>query len=117
MYIMQGVVYEVRAEWCSRFMHRYKNVIFANQNTSFCGDLCYELLRLTNSVNATTRAEAGSLIYLMIKVCLTSGYPQPRNVLFLRTYFLPRSFLYSIGLFPSFVDQLKSWRPYAFETD
>jgi hypothetical protein len=51
-----------------RFIIRFQHCLFAFKDTSYCSDLCFEILRYANSVHATTRAEAGSLFYLMIKV-------------------------------------------------
>jgi hypothetical protein len=51
-----------------RFILRFKEVIFIYKNTSYCSDLCLEILKYTNSINAVTRSEAGSIFYLLIKV-------------------------------------------------
>lgn len=50
-----------------RLVWRFAEVLFGHHNTAPCSLLCYQLLRLTNSVNAVTRSEAGSLFYLMVK--------------------------------------------------
>lgn len=50
-----------------RFIIKFSQLIFGKESTYYSRELCYEILRYTDSVNAITRSEAGSLIYMMIK--------------------------------------------------
>lgn len=54
-----------------RYIYKFADVLFKYQNTEYCGGLLYEILRYTNANNGITRAEAGALAYLMIKVRLS----------------------------------------------
>ena len=51
-----------------RFILKFKDSIFLYRNTTYCSDLCFHILRYTNSANPITRSESASLLYLMIKV-------------------------------------------------
>jgi hypothetical protein len=51
-----------------RYIYKFSDILFRNKNTEYCGGLLYEILRYTNANHGVTRAEAGALTYLMIKV-------------------------------------------------
>ena len=64
----------------TRFVHKFKTALFVSRSTSFCGDICYQLLRYANSANGTARSAAASILYLMMKTNLlqTSNFARMR---------------------------------------
>eukprot|EP00007_Cunea_sp_BSH-02190019_P005574 CAMPEP_0174233870 /NCGR_PEP_ID=MMETSP0417-20130205/3789_1 /TAXON_ID=242541 /ORGANISM="Mayorella sp, Strain BSH-02190019" /LENGTH=1779 /DNA_ID=CAMNT_0015312155 /DNA_START=274 /DNA_END=5609 /DNA_ORIENTATION=+ len=50
------------------FINSFPETLFSFPNTTYCGELCYQLLRNTNINNAQIRSRAGSLIWLLIQV-------------------------------------------------
>jgi hypothetical protein len=49
------------------FINTYPQTLFRWTNTSYCGDLCFEILRHCNLPHAVVRAKAAALFYLLIK--------------------------------------------------
>ena len=49
------------------FIITYPQTLFRWANTSYCGDLCFEILRHCNLPHAVVRAKAAALFYLLIK--------------------------------------------------
>eukprot|EP01102_Stenamoeba_stenopodia_P018092 TRINITY_DN6594_c0_g1_i2.p1 TRINITY_DN6594_c0_g1~~TRINITY_DN6594_c0_g1_i2.p1 ORF type:complete len:603 (-),score=115.58 TRINITY_DN6594_c0_g1_i2:1059-2867(-) len=64
----------------TRFIHKFKTALFVSRSISFCGDICYQLLRYANSANGTSRSAAASILYLMMKTNLlqTSNFARMR---------------------------------------
>eukprot|EP01087_Luapelamoeba_hula_P013453 TRINITY_DN3839_c4_g1_i2.p1 TRINITY_DN3839_c4_g1~~TRINITY_DN3839_c4_g1_i2.p1 ORF type:complete len:1930 (-),score=376.88 TRINITY_DN3839_c4_g1_i2:62-5851(-) len=50
------------------FVFTFKKVLFRWRNTSFCGDLTYEVLRHCNMANHLVSGKAAALFYLLIKM-------------------------------------------------
>jgi hypothetical protein len=50
------------------FIHSFPETLFTYPNTTYCGELCYQLLRNTNINNGEIRSRAGALLWLLIEV-------------------------------------------------
>jgi hypothetical protein len=49
------------------FIHAYPKALFRWKNTSYCGDLCFEVLRHCNFTHPVLRTKASSLYFLLLK--------------------------------------------------
>jgi hypothetical protein len=74
------------------FINTYPQTLFRWANTSYCGDLCFEVLRHCNVPHAAVRAKAAALFYLLIKArTLCSDPPSDVAVLIVRSCHVVRA--------------------------
>ena len=52
-----------------RFVTKFRKLFFS-ENTTYCGDLCQEILRYCNFTSQNIRGEASAFLYVLIKVTL-----------------------------------------------